>query len=76
MAPWANFSGTPMRIRFTKMQGQGNDLCWTARQRLERPRTSRRWPTATSASVAASWSSRSNHDFYRIWSADGGEVEQ
>ena len=75
-----------MRIRFTKMQGAGNDFVvldeTRGRLELSAPRSTACWPTAISAS-APTRSSRCGRrpapgiDFeYVIHNADGGEVEQ
>ena len=75
-----------MRIDFTKMHGLGNDfIVFDAPRDASAPRrrsSCARWPTATPASASTRrwcWSRRAAPTprvFYRIFNADGGEVEQ
>ncbi|MBK8322725.1 MAG: diaminopimelate epimerase [Betaproteobacteria bacterium] len=74
-----------MRIRFTKMQGQGNDFIVLdgVRQRLELPSdlvrrlADRHFGIGCDQVLVVEPPRESGHDFrYRIWNADGGEVEQ
>jgi diaminopimelate epimerase len=74
-----------MRIRFTKMQGQGNDFVVLdgVRQRLELPSdlvrrlADRHFGIGCDQVLVVEPPRESGHDFrYRIWNADGGEIEQ
>lgn len=74
-----------MRIRFTKMQGQGNDFVMLdgVRQRLELPAdvvrrlADRHFGIGCDQVLMVEPPREAGHDFrYRIWNADGGEVEQ
>ncbi len=74
-----------MRIRFTKMQGQGNDFVVLdgVRQRLKvssdlvRRLADRHFGIGCDQVLMVEPPREPGHDFrYRIWNVDGGEVEQ
>ncbi len=76
---------TPMKIRFTKMQGQGNDFVVIDAVRqavaldaaLVRRLADRHFGIGCDQVLVVEPAREGGNDFrYRIWNADGGEVEQ
>jgi diaminopimelate epimerase len=76
---------TPMRLRFTKMHGQGNDFVVIdgVRQAVDLSRDAvraiadRHFGVGCDQLLLVEPAREAGNDFrYRIWNADGGEVEQ